>query len=265
MQEIVLKDPEICGMPCSVQLRNNGIAVSDSTFKDTCKSIYALFSEEASSYYEEIGQGVYDDGDPGKWCQLCGERTVRDYFHVRNASGAPIRTVHTGSQYAFNFILTWPEHMKLGSTCIKKLNVKVNKAKMYNSMIEGHHPFNLTQNGLILTGKYLITKNDIWKNNLLVIPHSLFTLLPEWVYTETGAEVFRVNNAVELGECTEKSLYRSFTAKSRDAKYGIDSRLTDIVVRSGFCGTDRAFPNLVTVLSRRDANNVIKLFRNRSK
>ena len=263
MEEIVLREPDICHMSCSEQLRSHGIAVSDSNFKAACKSIFALFAEEASSNYEEVEQGVYDLNDPRRWCDLCGNRDVITYYRVKNTTGEPIRTVHAGKKYAFNFVLTWPNTLKLGTSCIKLLNVCTNKSKMFDSMVYGHHPFELTQNGLILTGRYLLTKNEMWTNNQLIIPHALFTILPEFAYKETNAEIYSLNNSVELNGCTENALRRSFFAASPNAKYGIYQRMTDILVRTEFCGTDKAFPNLVTIMTQDDAEKVLKIFRNR--
>lgn len=253
-------------MSCSEQLRLHGVSVSDSNFRESCKTIFSMFADKASANYEVVEQGIYALDDSRRWCDLCGNADVITYYRVNNVSGAPVQTVHTGDNYPFDFVLTWPNSLKLGTSCVKILNVRTYNSKMFDSMLVGHHPFELTPNGLILTGRYLLAQHKHWTNNVLIIPHALFTLLPEFAYTQTSAEIYSVNNPINISGCTEKALRRSFLAYSQSkAKYGLYQRMTDIVVRTNFCGTDKAFPSLVTIMSQHDAIKVLEIFKSRRK
>ena len=256
MERIVLEIPDECGEPVSEQLRNCGVALSDSNYKDAWKSIFSVFvGSGAGECYREFAQGKYEPDDPRRWCDLCGNREVISYFCVKNSTGTPVVTNHVG------YSIQWPDMMKLGSSCIHLVGIKTYASRMYNSMMWGYHPYTMTDSGKILTYEYLVKKCEHWSTPELIIPHALFTALPKQVYCSTGAEIYMVRNPVDVSKCTEKSLLRSWYASSPNAKYGREWRVTDMVVnRKGFVTPDMV-DSLVTVMSRDDARKALEIYK----
>lgn len=258
MQRIVLDEPSRCGLSVSEQLQNNGVRIGDSNFREAYKTIFQLFARYASSYYELVEQReCLDDAD--RKCGLCGNLELLTYYTVQRVCEKPLVTTHAG-QFEFDFELEWPRQINLGSHCVKLIGIPMVIPKMFNSMFYGHPSFKLTDGGLIRVGT-VIANYDKWAYDQMAIPHSVFTRLPLEVMREFNLRLWLVNNPMYPDECSQKSIQRSLNALGTTAKYGRRLLITSHNNDEDWWRTDEAYDNLVTVVSRRKAEQIYNKYR----
>lgn len=258
MALITLQDPQICGQSIAEQMNANGVSIGCAHVKKGKHNIYQLFRNQLAGVYESVGQGKYSKPCSGT-CELCGHPGLSEYYIVKNNSNRPAITRHP--QYGIEF--EWPNMFSMGSSCINLLEISHDKNKMFDSMFQPgtHLPYTLTQNGMIHTGNFLLRHYDKWMNDLIIIPHSLFTVLPANVIQAIGAEIYVLRNPALPGECTETALLRSFYAESRKAKYKLQCRVTDVMVNNGKCGVDAPYDYYVTVVHKSQAKQMMTLYK----
>lgn len=245
-------------MPVSEQLRNNGVRIGDSNFKDAYNNVFQLFSRYASAYYEVVEQKECLT-PKDRICGLCGHPELGTYFTVRRVCKKPLVTKHIGT-FDFDFELQWPWSIPLGSSCVKDLSIPMLLPKMFNSMFIGHPNFRLTPNGLILIGT-VIRNYDKWAYPRLAIPHSVFTRLPLEVMKEFDLSIYTVNTPIYPGECTQKGIQRSLRAQTPDAKYGLGYDVTWWHADdAAWWRTDEAYDSLVTVIPVTKAEQIFNKY-----
>lgn len=259
-KSIILEDMGQHGLSISEQLRDNGIHVSDSNFKEAYLSVFQIFAKEAASYYEVVAQGTYEH-DSDRKCGLCGNKELITYYVVQNKLDEPLKTQHSGKHFGFDFELTWPDTIRLGSHCVKLLDISMEVPRMVNSMLDSRIRFTRTSGGLVMIGS-IIKNYKHWAYDRMVIPHALFTRLPKYVLDDSSvgiSDVVTLNTPVDLRDCTEKSIQRSFYASTRGAKYGVRKYLSYPSFCPGY-SEDTPLPYLATVMHRNTAERIFNKY-----
>lgn len=258
MERITLNDPQLCGKSIAEQMNDNGVSIGCAHVRNGKNNIYQLFRTQLKGVYESVGQGTYSKKRSGE-CGLCGHLGLSEYYTVKNTSGKLAITQHPAEGIEF----VWPDKFDMGSSCIKLLDIPYIKNKMFDSMfVPGtHFAYTLTPNGMIHTGNYLIRHYNDWVTNVILIPHSLFTVLPDRVIRAIGAEIYLIANPAIPGKCSEIALLRSFYSESPKAKYKILDRFTDRFISNGLCGTDKNYDCFVTMMTKAQAKLLLDLYR----
>ena len=254
MKKIILDEPEECGLSVSEQLQKNGISIGDSNFRTTYATVFQLFAQYASSYYEVVEQHACESEDDRK-CGLCGNMELRTAYVVQRVCLKPLVTIHK-DKFEFDFELQWPRRIPLGSKCVTLIGVPMCLPKMFNSMFNGHPNFKLTNGGLIRIGTVIKNYNK-WAYERLAIPHSVFTRLPLEVMSKYGLRLYRINNPAYPDECKQAGMQRSLHALGTSAKYGLSADVTWAHEHDeGWWRTDEAYDSLVTIVPRYKAERI---------
>lgn len=258
-RRIILENPTDCDLSVSEQLQQAGIKVADSNFKEAYANIFQMFATHAAEYYDVIEQGSYER-DSDRKCGLCGNRELLTYYTVKLMNDEPLVTHHPESEFGFDFDIEWPDEIRLGSHCVKMIGIPTYASRMVDSMLDTRIHFKKTPGGLIRIGN-IIKNYEHWEYDYMIIPHSLFTRLPVSVLKENvHVRYVLLNNEVDISECTQQSLQRSWKASSKNAKWGT-LRDATMYVKS-ICqppwryDQDVPIPRTATVMSRMDAKAI---------
>lgn len=240
-------------------MQEYGLPIGSANLKVGKYNIYEVFADSVAHMYHTIGQDSFPKKRSGT-CGLCGHTGLSDYYIVSNSTGKDAVTVHT--DYGMEFV--WPTQFHVGTSCIDLLNIDYDNCKLFDSMFKegSHFTYEVTPNGNIYPGFYLVRYYKDWVSDVLVVPHALFTIFPKQIMREVGLEVYTLNNRVDVSSCSESKLLNSYWACSNKAKYKPVSRVTDIVIEGKKDGSDESLPYLATIITKQQAQRILELHPN---
>lgn len=249
MHSIVLLDTDKYG-PASTQLQSYGTKISDSWFRDYNEDIFSEFRINANKKYRLVGCRELDG--LGK-CGLCAHEII--YGCELRSRGEPLVTHHPDLDTS----ITWPDHMVVGTTCVKSLDVDSYVMRFVRSCFEvGYNPsYNTTENGRVLCD-CVLRHTDMWNSSFkkLVLPHSVFNMIPKHLMEKAGLRVHVMVSPFDPKRKLEKTLYRSHN--SRKGMWRTDYTVPAEESMYGECYSYR----LATVLTRDDARRVCEIYYN---
>lgn len=247
---IVLLDTDKFG-PASTQLQSFGKAISDSWFKDYKEDIYSEFKLHANKKYRLVGCEELDELDE---CGLCAHEII--YGCELEAIGEPLVTNHPDLDTS----ITWPEHMVLGTTCVKMLGFESYVMRFVRSCFKSsYHPsFKVNRSGYVLLGD-ILTHTDKWNSKYehLVLPHSVFNVVPKDIMEKASIKLHVLENPFDPKRKLEKTIYRSFHSKNGRWKSAYTTRPDNAMYEEGAKNYD-----LATVLTREDAKRICEVYSN---
>lgn len=249
--EITIFNPDKCGKCVSEQLREHGARISDSIDKSFVDTIFEEFKVACPEYYYLSEVEDYEPGSD-EYCGLCGHDIATGYT-VR-AKSDPLVTNNS----EIDMTVTWPSAIVVGSGCVKMLGIQSYTSKFVDSCLlkESHVAYRIDKNGLV-DMKCVIEQHAVWAFDMLILPHSVFSPLPQEVMEESGMVFAHMRNPFDPKKKYQKTLWRSF--KARRGKWKPDHHVTPSHYYASF---DRKTPQndwatVVTLDEARAATEII--------
>lgn len=250
---IELGDTSIFG-PVSTQLQKAGAEISDSFYKEYSADIFSEFRMNANKFYRLVH--CYDLEEEGE-CDLCAHDI---YYGCEIVASAPFVTNHP----AIDTRITWPERLVIGSTCVKMLGIDSYPIRFVKSCFKpGFKPkFKINSAGLAMLGGSLVNDTNKWspRFEFLVLPHSVFNLIPQNIMRKAGLKFRILENDFDPKRKLEATLYRSYNTKNGKWRSEYTCEPVDSIYADGALNY-----NLATVLTREDARRIIEIYKEEKK
>lgn len=250
-KKITLIDPEFCGTSISSQLRIEGAKISDSWFKEYSDDIWEEFKLGAPEAYRLTR---CDESEEGDECGLCGHDIATSYEIVA------IREPLVFNHPELDMVIEWPERIVVGSSCVKLLNFDSYLTKFVESCFDGYCPgYDISENGLVGIEK-ILEHSDKWKYDTLILPHSVFTLVPASAMRTLNLYVSELKTPFDAKRKKEKTLLRSFNSKRGKWK---EKSLVE--PSDELCSSKEPQNTLATVLTREEASLLTEIINKKDK
>lgn len=199
--------------PASTQLQVAGKNISDTWYRESKTDIWDEFKMHANQNYRLVSCHETDEEDAE--CGLCAHDI---YYGCEIVASTPLVTNHP----ELDTRITWPTHMTIGTTCVKMLKLDSYAMRFVASCFKPRYSpaIELDSNGLVDIGASIILDPLNWNSyyEFLVLPHSVFALLPIDVMVEAGLQFHVLRNKFDPKRKLEKTIYDSFH-KSRKGKW----------------------------------------------
>lgn len=247
-KNIVLQDTDIAG-PASVQLQRLGKDIGDSWYRNNSTKIFDEFKIHANSHYRLVCEEELDEEEE---CGLCAH-------DIRYGCEIRATTLLTTHHPDLDTSITWPEHMTLGSTCIKMLGIDSYVTRFAKSCFKDFHnpTLKMTDNGKVKIWP-MLAGADYWKSRYkyLVLPHSVFNMVPMELMNKAGIGITVLRSIFDPKRKLEATLYRSFN--SRHGKWR-ERRI--VFPQECFYKEDALNYDLATVITREDAKKICEIYK----
>lgn len=251
MKNIMLQDPDIAG-PCSTQLQRAGKDISDSWYKDSSIQIFDEFKIHANQSYRLVG---CEELDGLEECGLCAHDI--HYGCELVSIGEPLVTNHPDLDTS----ITWPDRMVIGTTCVRMIGLDSYIMRFVRSCFKSDYnpSFKRNKDGYVYLWGDILKHTDMWDPQFrkLILPHSVFNMVPKDIMKDAGLRVHVLKNAFDPKRKLEKTIYRSHW--SRKGKWR-----TEYTVSAEDVNNSNDY-HLATVLSREDAARICEVYYNRKK
>lgn len=251
MNNILLRDTDEYG-PASVQLRKAGKAISDSWYQDSSEQIFDEFKIHANKKYRLVSCDDLGDLDE---CGLCGH-DIR-YGCTLESIGEPLTTHHPDLDTS----VTWPEHMVIGTTCVQMLGMDSYVMRFVRSCFKKTYcpSFKTNKFGYVYLWGDILKHPEMWDSSYeqLVLPHSVFNLIPKEIMDGAGLRVHFMRNAFDPKRKLEKTIYRSHRSRNGKWRTAYTLNASEDMYKDG--SNDY---HLATVLTREDAHRVCEVYYN---
>ena len=250
---ISLGDTNIYG-PVSTQLQNAGAEISDSFYKDYSADIFSEFRMNANKFYRLVQ--CYDLDEEGE-CDLCAHDI---YYGCEIVANGEFVTNHP----AIDTRITWPERLVIGSTCVKMLGIDSYPVRFVRSCFKRDFKpkFKINSIGLAMLGGSIVNDTDKWlpKFDYLVLPHSVFNLIPQGIMRKAGLKFHVLRTDFDPKRKLEAMLYRSFNSKHGKWRTEYTCEPLDSIYADGSLNY-----NLATVITRDDARRIVEIYKEEKK